>query len=206
MDYLTHFFRTLIQIGLVAAAMGGIVVGTILLGLPPVLIPVGMVVLIGGYIYGSARWHAHWAPHAKRVAARRWTTDAGEEMETVIEKAIVQAGASTRSETLRVSIYVLSTGRRAARRLIGDDAEFLGFHGIGLWFHIADRFHARRDGLVCVDLHTGRWIYHQPKSEIPELTRTKTKGVYQIEDDEGTHHEINLNEQRANLPLPRRVR
>ena len=62
-----------------------------------------------------------------RQAARiPWTSRDGMEMETVVEIAMVQAGASSRTETWRVSIYEQNPRRRRKRVMIGDSAEFLG--------------------------------------------------------------------------------
>lgn len=200
MEILKHFGRTLLHMAGIALAIFVIVIVTVKLGLSPYVIMVGIVLVIGMYIYWSGPLHAYWAPVSKRMAALKWNSIDGVKMETVVEKAIVQAGAHVRSETLRVSIYECESGRRHERKLIGDDATFLGQHGIGIWFHIADRFHARRDGLVCMEIETGKWLYHVPKSEIEHLSPTKSKGIYSIEDDEENElRVIDLAKETANL-------
>lgn len=184
----------------IALAIFVIVIVTVKLGLSPYVMMVGIALVIGFYIYWSGPLHAYWAPVSKRMTALKWTSTEGVKMETVVEKAIVQAGSYVRSETLRVSIYECESGKRHGRKLIGDDATFLGRHGIGIWFHIADRYHARRDGLVCMDIQTGKWLYHVPKSEIESISPTDTNGVYSIEDDdENEIGTIDLNNETANL-------
>jgi len=200
MGILKQFARTLVHMAVIGLAILLIIVVTVKLGLSPYVILAGIALVIGFYVYWSGPRHAHWAPVSKRVAALKWTSAEGARMETVVEKAVVQAGPHVRSETLRVSIYECDSRRRHERKVIGDDATFLGRHGIGIWFHIADRYHARRDGLVCMDVETGRWLYHAPKSEIPHLSPTRSKGIYSIEDEEenetGT---IDLNSEAGNL-------
>lgn len=200
MEILKHFGRTLLHMAGIALAIFVIVIVTVKLGLSPYVMMVGIALVIGFYIYWSGPLHAYWAPVSKRMTALKWTSTEGVKMETVVEKAIVQAGSYVRSETLRVSIYECESGKRHGRKLIGDDATFLGRHGIGIWFHIADRYHARRDGLVCMDIQTGKWLYHVPKSEIESISPTDTNGVYSIEDDdENEIGTIDLNNETANL-------
>jgi hypothetical protein len=83
-------------------------------------------------------------------------------METVVEIAIVQSGAAIRTETYRVSVYEHQSRKRVKRVIIGDDANFLGAFGSGLWFYIYDRFYARRDGLVCIDMYRGSGFTTNP--------------------------------------------
>src|SRR5690606_41867097 len=66
----------------------------------------------------------------------------------------------------RISIYECGSGKRTQRRLIGDSVTYLGIFDSGIWFYIHDRFYARRDGLVCVDVKSCDWLYHQPPSVI----------------------------------------
>lgn len=193
-EIVKHLLRTLIHIAVLAIVFGGIIVLTIKLRLPMMIIPVGVVVLLGGYIYWSARWHAYWAPVSKKVMGKKWNLATGEAMETVVENAIIQAGGSVQTVTLRLSIYNLETGRRVFRRCIGDDVVFLGVHGMGIWFFIEDRFHARRDGLVCVDVQTGEWIYHVPKSEIRSIEKGKKNGQVFAEMADGEVRELPLAE------------
>jgi len=214
MENLKHFARTLLQIAMIAVFVTVVVavvifVAVVVLKLSPettayvVLISLGLT--IGGYVYWSARWHAYWAPISKPVITKKWTDSADHRMETVVENAIVQAGEYVRSSTLRVSIYNRTTGRRLARTVVGETAEFLGLHGIGMWFYIPDRFHARIDGLVCLDPQTGRWIYHVPKSEIRGVNRVAGKGKFSVdrvaEDNDGETDPviIQLSEVRPNL-------
>lgn len=200
MEILKHLVRTLIHIAALLAICGFIFLVTLKLGLPHYVKFFGVMAVILAYVIWSGRMHAYWAPISKRVNAFKWKTVDGRKMETVVEKAIVQAGGYIRTETLRVSIYELESGRRIARIMIGDDATYLGRHGIGIWFHIADRYHARRDGLVCLDVKTGKWLHHVPRSEIPYLSPTKSHSVFSIEDrEENPVGEINLAELEANI-------
>ncbi len=201
MGFLKHFARTLIHIAAILLAILLIIVITVKLNLSAYVILIGIVGVIGFYIYWSGPRHAYWAPAAKRIVALKWTSGDGQKMETVVEKAIVQFGVHGRSEALRVSAYPVGSERLLWRKVVGDNATFLGRHGIGIWFHIADRFHARRDGLVCLDIESGKWLYHVPKSEIQSISPGPEKGIYSIEDDEeneiGT---IDLANEEANLP------
>ncbi|MFG0290414.1 MAG: hypothetical protein ACF8CQ_19705 [Rhodopirellula sp. JB044] len=177
----------------IALAVGFVV----LLGYPKLILPAVFLVM-GVYIYGSARWHAYWAPVAKKVMSQPWTSSTGEAMETVVENAVVQLNAFSQSHTLRVSIYRRDDGRRVQRTMIGDDATFLGVHGIGLWFYIEDRFYARISGLVCVDRETGDFIYHVPRSEIAAVEKGRKRGQIFAEDREGNTTEMQLADEVAN--------
>src|SRR5690606_26234630 len=129
--------------------------------------------------YGTARWHPYWAPIAKRVARIPWRRDDGAAMETLVERAIVQAGMHTRGEYFRVSIYQCEGHRRIARRVLGDEVDFLGAYESGIWFYIRNRFYARRDGLVCVDTQSGEWAYHQSKAMVEAIEKVeRMPGVF----------------------------
>ena len=124
-------------------------------------------ILIGifAFTYHSGRWFAYRTPHAKDLHRFRWTSNDGDKMESCVENAAVFSG-HIETTIIRVSIYNRTRKKRAKRRLIGDNAEYLRKKGEGFWFLIHDRFHARKDGLVCVDRKTGEVLFHQPKKQI----------------------------------------
>ena len=189
---LTHLFRTVLMVLSLTVIFIALLVGAILLRVPPVAILIGVAVLFGVFVIGSARWHAYWAPMAKTMACFKWQNSVHENMETVVENAIVQVGMSGQASTLRVSIYNRTTGKRLCRRLIGDDATYLGLHGCGLWFFIHDRFHARKDGLVCVDRATASWLYHRPQAELRYVSEARQHGTILVELVDGPEEGIVL--------------
>ena len=125
----------------------------------------GMIIGTLVFIYHSGRWFAYRTPHAKDLDRFRWTADDGEKMESCVENATVYSGY-IKTTIIRVSIYNRTRNKRAKRRLIGDDAEYLRKKGEGFWFLIHDRFHSRKDGLLCVDRKTGEIVFHRPKKQI----------------------------------------
>ncbi|MEM0968167.1 MAG: hypothetical protein AAGJ31_02345 [Verrucomicrobiota bacterium] len=194
MELLKQLGRTILQMIVLGATIFLFIYLSSLIKLPASVIVIGVIAITGAYIYFSARWHAYWAPISKTVHKQKWKGPTGEAMETVVENAIVQAGSYVRAETLRVSIYDRQNKRRVARIMVGDDARFLGSPGMGFWFYIADKFHARLDGLVCLDIRKGTWIYHKPKSEISEVELTRTS-VISFEDAEGNKTSMDLKAQ-----------
>ncbi len=165
-EVFAHIVRTIVMTGLMAALFIGAFLAMIYLKIPVYWMFAVITCLVVAVVYGTARWHPYWAPMAKRVARIPWDRDDGTKMETLIEMAIVQAGLYTRTETYRISIGECKSRKRTKRRLIGENATYLGAFDSGIWFYIHDRFYARRDGLVCVGLRSGDWRYHQPKSVI----------------------------------------
>ncbi len=57
----------------------------------------------------------------------------------------------------------------------------LGRFDPGVWFYIRDRFYPRLDGLVCLDIRTCEWRYHQPQSviELDESAKSR-RGVLNV--------------------------
>jgi hypothetical protein len=164
-EIVIHVLRTIALCLGGAALLYAAIYGMIYLRFSPYLLFGVLFGGIGAWIYFSARWHPYWAPIAKDVLRKPWVRDDGVKMVTVVEVAIIQA-SYVRLEVYRVSIYEQQGMRRVKRRLVGDDATFLGLIHDGLWFYIDDRFYGRKDGLVCVDMRTGDWVYHQPKSKV----------------------------------------
>ncbi len=122
-------------------------------------------VLMFAFVYFSARWHPYWAPICKQAMRIPWEREDGTAMETCIEIAIFAAGYSN-AAVYRASIYESLTRKRTERRLIGDSVRMLGRFGPGVWFYIDDRFYPRLDGLVCMDIRTCEWLFHQPKAAL----------------------------------------
>jgi len=161
-----HVLRTILLVFVGAGVFLGIIVGGILLRAPVALIFGLLALAIFALIYGTARWHAYWAPICKRAAQFAWDRDDGMKMKTIVEIAIVRGGLHTRTGTYRVSIYELPGKRLRKRVMIGESVHFFRVFEPGIWFYIYDSFHARRDGLVCVDKKTGAWLYHEPQSVV----------------------------------------
>ncbi|TWU44758.1 hypothetical protein Poly51_58240 [Rubripirellula tenax] len=181
MEFVTHVGRTFLMVAALAVAIGVI----------PWLIPgwIGMVLIVailGGFIYFSARWHAHWAPVADVLERFSWQSESGDSMDTIVEKAKVHTpalggGAPVRQECLRISIHNRTTGKRTRRHVVGDDAIFLGKHGGFLWFYVQDRFHAKTDGLVAHSIQTGAIVFNRPKAEVAYRGRTSHAGVIKVQ-------------------------
>ncbi len=199
-EIIVHVLRTIVMCVGLGAVMLALVVGCILLKTPWWL-PLVLVILLSlAIVWGTARWHAYWAPISKQAARIPWERADGTPMETVVEIAIVQAGAS-RTETFRVSIYELEPGlggktnrrrKRVKRVMVGDSAELLGIYDRRLWFYIYDRFHARRDGLTCLDVQTGTWLYHRPRTEVEFVDRVKNRRAVIEVEERGRRREIDL--------------
>lgn len=200
-EIVAHLFRTIALCVGLGALMVGIFLGCFWLNTPWWLLVMLLVCVIVATIWGTARWHAYWAPMAKQAARIPWARSEGTPMETVVEIAIVQAGVHSRTETFRVSIYELERGpagkanrrrKRIKRVMIGDAVEFLGVYGRRLWFYVYDRFHARRDGLVCLDVQTGEWLYHRSRAEMELVDRgERRRGTIEVE-ERGQRREIDL--------------
>jgi len=128
----------------------------------------GLVLITGSliaFVYHSARVFPYLTPYADDKSRYRWTTSDGDRMESCVEDAIVET-PTTVSRTLRVSIYNRTKRKRLKRLMIGDDARYFGDREGGFWFLIRDRFHARKDGLLCVDRMTGEILFHLPKKQL----------------------------------------
>lgn len=188
-----HLLRTLLLIAASLAAISASVGIATWIGVRnPYVYMAILVFWAWAIIYGTARWHPYWAPVSKRASRIPWTRDDSVKMETLIEYAIVQAGMSAH-QYLRVSIRECETGKLFRRRVIGDEVTLLGKFGNGIWCYIHDKFYARRDGLVCLDLRSCEWTYHEPQSqvELPDDAHPR-KGILQIERD-GVLTEVDLN-------------
>lgn len=191
-DIFVHVLRTIVMSVVLGALMMAIIMGCLLLETPAWLPLVLLMTFVVAIVWGTARWHAYWAPIAKQAARIPWERSDGTPMETVVEIAIVHAAGSSPTETYRVSIYELKPGhggkpfrrgKRVKRVLISDSAEWLGLHGGRLWFYIYDRFHSRRDGLTCLDVQTGAWLYHRPRAEVEFVDYVrKRRGVIEVEE------------------------
>jgi len=122
---------------LLAVLFIALVTASVLGGLPIPILAGLLAVAVAAVIVGTARWHPYWAPIAKQAARMPWQRADGEQMEMVVEIAIVQSGDATRTETYRVSIYEHQSKKRLKRVIIGADVNFLGAFGSRLWFYIA---------------------------------------------------------------------
>ncbi len=163
-DVIQHIIRTLLLVGATAALCALVILVTIYWKWSPYVMFAALMAIIVAVVYGTARWHPYWAPIVKQVARIPWQHTNGTAMVTIVEKALVHAGST--QETYRVSIYALPGHHLVRRQLIGDlSTQWLGVWETGLWFYIGDRFYARRDGIVCLDLQTAAWRYHLSKSE-----------------------------------------
>ncbi|MEM9479060.1 MAG: hypothetical protein AAGA58_05280 [Verrucomicrobiota bacterium] len=187
MEIAKHLLRTFLIIALLAGVMVTL----------PFILPVQIAfplifVMLFGFIILSPRWHAHWAPVAKRVASCSWENDRGEKMESVVENAQIQVGMGNPASVLRVSIYNRTSRRRLRRVLIGDNASFVGRQGLGFWFFIYDRFHARRDGLVCVNEKTGDFAWHLPRKKA-EWTGERSRGGSMVMENPETEESFEIN-------------
>ena len=180
-DLFIHLLRTVVLCVLLAVFFLALVTASVLWGLSFPILAGLLAVAVAAVIVGTAHWHPYWAPIAKQAARIPWQRSNGVQMETVVEIAIVQSGALTRTEIYRVSIYEHQSKKRLKRVMIGDDANFLGAFRSKLWFYIYDRFYARRDGLVCLHMYTGEWLYHKPQSELEFVRRVgKRQGVIEV--------------------------
>ncbi len=145
-------------------------------------------VLLIGIVFGSAKWHAYFAPIAKTIKVFSWQ-DAGSEMETVLEVAQVHAatygGASSiRQETWRISIYDRTRGKRKRRIMIGDSVKYLGDIGGYYWFFIEDRFYCPVSGLTAFDRQHADIAFNRPPSEGEFLGRTGHSHVIKMQVDD----------------------
>ncbi len=165
MEILRHIVRTLIIVFVYAIGCGGIVWALVVLGVNAYVVVITPIALGLAFAYFSARWHPYWAPICKQVMRIPWSQEDGTAMETCIEIAVFAAG-QTNTSVYRASIYQCLTRKRIQRRLIGDSVTLLGRFDPGVWFYIHDRFYPRLDGLVCLDVRTCEWVFHQPKSVI----------------------------------------
>ncbi len=165
MEILKHLLRTLIIIVVGVVGLYAFLWTSILLGVNAYVIVFTPMAIGLAFAYFSARWHPYWAPICKQVMRLPWTREDGTAMETRIEIAIFAAGYSN-TRVYRASIYESSTRKRIKRVLIGDGVTMLGRFEPGVWFYIHDRFYPRIDGLVCLDVQTCEWRFHQPKSSI----------------------------------------
>ncbi|SMP73142.1 hypothetical protein SAMN06265222_11632 [Neorhodopirellula lusitana] len=164
MEIFKHLLRTLALMAGLGAVWGILFVAMLYTGLVKTALTMMMLSTLA-FIYFSARWHAYWAPIADTVNKYRWIDSHGEQMETLVENAVMQVGSGT-SKTLRVSFYNRTTGKRLRRIMIGDSSTFCGARKSGLWFFIHDRSHARKDGIVCIDRKTGDCLFYQPKKQL----------------------------------------
>lgn len=164
----------LLTVALVAGLAGVLLGGAALMVwlLPPAVgvpaLVVFLIVFLGVVIYQTPRLQAYWTPVAARVDRRVWTDGEGRARKAVVERAHLRAATAgglgaISSYILRVSSYV--DGERDRRRLIGDDADYLGWYDGGFWFYIRSRYHARRRGLVCVDPATCEFRFHLPREQ-----------------------------------------
>lgn len=175
-----HVLRTMVMVFVGAAFFIGITVAMIFLEVNAYVVMVTPMVLLLAFVYFSARWHPYWAPISKHVMRIPWSQDDGTAMETCIEIAIFAAGNSNTS-VYRASIYESLTGKRIKRCLIGDSVTLLGHFDPGVWFYIHDRFYPRLDGLVCLDIRTCEWRFHQPQSVIElDESATNRQGVLNV--------------------------
>jgi hypothetical protein len=165
MAILKHLLRTLIIIVVGVIGLWCFLWTSIKFGVNPYVVVFTPVVMGLAFAYFSARWHPYWAPISKQAMRLPWTREDGTAMETCVEIAIFAAGYTNKS-VYRVSIYESLTRKRTHRRLIGDGVTTLGRFEPGVWFYIHDRFYPRIDGLVCLDVQTCEWRFHQPKSVI----------------------------------------
>lgn len=165
MEILKHILRTLVIVVVGTILFIGIFLAMLFLGVHAYVILATLFVLGSAFVYFSARWHPYWAPISKQAMRLPWTREDGTAMETCVEIAIFAAGY-TNTSVYRVSIYESLTRKRTHRRLIGDGVTMLGRFEPGVWFYIHDRFYPRIDGLVCLDVQTCEWRFHQPKSVI----------------------------------------
>lgn len=142
-------------------------------GLAVALVPVV------AFVIASGRMHAHWAPVADELARFPWTDGGGSALETVVERAKVDAATwgglhAVKSRTLRLSSY--QGGRRRRRVVVGDDARWLGRHGGRLWFLVRDGYHSRKTGLLGYDIQTLDVTFHQPGTEVAAGPRRGGEG------------------------------
>ncbi len=192
-DIFVHIIRTFVLVAVLTAILWGLFYACFFFRLP-IPIVVGVIVLyMAAIVFGTARWHAYWAPIAKQVARIPWQRDDGVAMETIIEVAIVHRGPAW--GTYRASIYQQEPRKRLKRIMIGDEVKFLGMHGARLWFYLADKFHARRDGLVAMNPQTGEWVYHVPQAELEFVDRVANRrGVIDVL-HRGAAKRIDLNDE-----------
>ncbi len=178
---------------LAVVAIGG-AMGVLLFSLLPVTAAAVIAIpsfigLIIATVYFSSRWSAYSAPFADTVSQNKWKDEGGRAFRTVVENAKIETATgegagSIEQRVLRVSVYQEGSSSHAKRILIGDDAEFLGSHGDGLWFFLPSRFYARRDGLICVDPRTCAVLFHQPrKSGEPSGTKVRKSSILRLEKD-----------------------
>lgn len=165
MEILKHFLRTLLIVFVGAILFYGFIYLMISLKVNMYFTLATPVCAGLAYAYFSARWHPYWAPICKQAMRLPWTREDGTAMETCVEIAIFAAGKSN-TRVYRASIYESVTRKRIHRVLIGDAVTVLGHFEHGVWFYIHDRFYPRIDGLVCLDVPTCKWRFHQPKSVI----------------------------------------
>lgn len=179
-NWLGHLARTVVLVLVLAFVFLALVAGAIVLRLNPILLVSGLVVLVIGVVYGTARWHPWWAPLAKSIRKIRWENSQGLSMETVVEVAQVQAGSAVQ-EVWRLSIYESVSRRRVHRQLVGDRVDYLGVHGPGIWFFLSSRFYSGRDGLICLDSTNGKLLYHWPKRIVQRVEENdETPGLVEL--------------------------
>lgn len=189
MKSMPHIIRTVLMVASLA-----LLIAVILYLSPNWLGLIASGALLAGFIYYSAYWHASSAPVAEPVHRVTWQSSAAEPMETVVEKAIVGAAidgtSSVRHESMR--ILIRNQERELTRKVVGDDAIFLGYYGNKLWFYIADRFYAKVDGLTTYSIETAEVAFNRPLATTTYVGRVRKRGgVIKVEQD-GVEQELDL--------------
>lgn len=171
--------RTFVTVCLFALILGGAFVVMIQWRVPIYVHALVLTGLLSLGIYGVSRYAPMWAPIVRPIAHSPWSRSDGTRMETVVEIAAMHSDESVH-ECYRVSIYETDRRRRVRCQLIGDQVDYLGVFESGVWFLIHNGFYARKTGLVCLDIRTLKWVYHDPSLRANQSSPSCELGVLSV--------------------------